>query len=398
MPWPTNVGYGIKYVERMFFSSALELAGGDPARIHFAYADTSAGPSGGLPDNFANVTALRIQDGSSKAKRLLAQHLQEIRPDLAITFDIQPVHPTFRIMRRHGVCTIISYWGAPISSRSAPWKLAAKRVLLHLSRSKVDGLIFESEAMAHLAVTGRGVPRSMVDIVPIGVDVERFKPIPSDYVYTAFDIPADRKVVVFSGHCAVRKGIPTLIEAAVELLVRRNRSDVCFLICGNRGEESRPFEAMYAGLGIDRLVRFVGYRSDLLPIFQSSFCGLIPSSGWDSFTTSSVEMAATGLPVVASRLQGLAEAVVHGETGLLFEPGNALALADTLAALLDDPARARAYGLAGRRRAERELNVTRQRERFLEAIRRRLPRRMLASYPPGPQPVRAASDPNIRLD
>ena len=110
----------------------------------------------------------------------------------------------------------------------------------------------------------------------------------------------------------------------------------------------------------------------LLPIFQSAFCGVIPSTGWDSFTLSSVEMAATGLPVVASRLQGLAEAVVDGQTGLLFEAGNASALADALEALLDDPARAHAYGLAGRRRSELELSLKRQQERFAAALRRRL--------------------------
>ncbi len=110
----------------------------------------------------------------------------------------------------------------------------------------------------------------------------------------------------------------------------------------------------------------------MLPIFQSAFCGVIPSTGWDSFTLSSVEMAATGLPVVASRLQGLAEAVVDGQTGLLFEAGNASALADALEALLDDPARAHACGLAGRRRSELELSLKRQQERFVAALRRRL--------------------------
>ena len=73
----------------------------------------------------------------------------------------------------------------------------------------------------------------------------------------------------------------------------------------------------------------------MLQIFQSAFCGVLPSSGWDSFTLSSVEMAATGLPIVASHLQGLAEAVQHEHTGLLFEPGSSLALANALERLLD---------------------------------------------------------------
>ena len=83
-------------------------------------------------------------------------------------------------------------------------------------------------------------------------------------------------------------------------------------------------------------------------------------------------MAAAGLPVVASRLQGLPEAVLDGETGLLFEPGDARGLADCLEALLNRPELASEYGRRGRERCERELNLEVQRNRFLAVVRRRL--------------------------
>jgi len=79
---------------------------------------------------------------------------------------------------------------------------------------------------------------------------------------------------------------------------------------------------MYAGLGINGWIRFCGYRDRLVQLYTSCFCGVIPSTGWDPFLRTSVEMAAAGLPVVASRLQGLPEAVLDKETGLLFEPCN----------------------------------------------------------------------------
>jgi len=108
-------------------------------------------------------------------------------------------------------------------------------------------------------------------------------------------------------------------------------------------------------------------------IFQGAYCGIIPSSGWDSFTLSSVEMAACGLPIIASRLQGLAEAVLHEKTGLNFEPGNVSALADCIERMADRPAEARAFGDAGRLRASNELTLARQKAGLLRAIRRRLP-------------------------
>jgi glycosyltransferase involved in cell wall biosynthesis len=372
MKWPTNFGYAITALERLFFEVGVTLAEGDLSRVHFAYPDVSPGHPPSLPAGFPNVSALDVTDTSPEALERVGRFVRERQIDFVLTFDVQPVHPSFKVLRSHGVSTIACYWGATISDPAPPWKRMLKRALLQLSRSRADLLIFESQAMADLAVHGRGVPPAMIDLVPLGVDTNRFRPATSDYVYSAFDIPRDRKVIVFTGHCTPRKGIGTLVEAAIDLLAVRGRTDVCFLICGNRDEESRPYEARYAGRGLDRWIRFAGYRTDVLQIFQSAFCGVLPSSGWDSFTLSSVEMAASGLPIVASRLQGLAEAVRHEETGLLFEPGNASALADALERLLDRPALAAELGRRGRERCERELTIEHQRERLLRAIRRHL--------------------------
>jgi glycosyltransferase involved in cell wall biosynthesis len=373
MKWPTDAGYAITALERLFFETGVALAAGDQGRVHFAYTDVSPGPPVSLPPGFPNVTAIDINDGSAATLDRLGDYTRRHGVEFVLTFDKQPVHPMYRVLREAGAQTIVSYWGAPISGPSPAWKLALKRAQLRLSRSRVDGLIFESQSMADLALHGRGVPPAMIDVIPLGVDITKYRPAESTYVHTALGIPPEQRVFVFSGHCTPRKGIGTLVEAGIELLVRRRRADLCVVICGNRGDDSLPYEAMYAGMGIGDRLRFAGYRSDLLPIFQSAYCGVIPSSGWDSFTLSSVEMAATGLPVIASRLQGLAEAVRDGETGLLFEPGNPQALADCVETLLDHPDRARAFGRAGRARAERELSLDVQRQRLLDAIRRRLP-------------------------
>jgi glycosyltransferase involved in cell wall biosynthesis len=245
-----------------------------------------------------------------------------------------------------------------------------KRAQIALSRSRCDGLIFESQSMAHYATHGRGAPASMIDVVPLGVDVERFKPAESDYVYRTFDLPRERRVVIFTGHCSPRKGIGTLVDAAIELLHVRRRTDLVFLFCGNKNDESKPFEAKYEGMDIAPWIRFLGYRGDVREILQSAFCGVLPSTGWDSFTMSSVEMAATGLPIIASRLQGLEEAVVHEQTGLLFEPGNAKALADSIERLANAPEQAKQFGRNGRTRCERELSTNVQQQRFVAALRR----------------------------
>ncbi len=291
---------------------------------------------------------------------------------LVVVFDVQPAHPLFRPIYAAGVRTILACWGAPICSRMPFWRLGIKKLRLRLSRSKLDGLIFQSQAMADLAIYGRGVPREMIDIVYSGVDTSVFRPARSDYVYKALGFPPERKVVVYAGHMERRKGVPTLVAAAVELLARRRRQDVCFLICGNIGEESLEYERMYSGLDIDPFIRFGGYRPDLPQIYPSCFCGVSPTSGWDSFPRAPLEMAACGLAVIASRLHGLPEAVIDRESGLLCEPGNARALADTIELLLDQPDLAARLGARGRKRCEEELNIAVQRERVLRVFLKRL--------------------------
>ncbi len=368
----SNEGYAIAPLETLFYEVGLEIAGGDPSRVHFGYRNFDRGAPRSLPPDFKNLITYDYYDQDPGKIGWLADYAKQNRIHLVLIFDIQPVDPLFRPLRRSGVNTIVAYWGAPISSRISVWKLTLKKLQLGLSRSKVDGLIFESKAMADLAIHGRGVSRTMVDIVPLGVDTSTFQPERSDYVYKTVGFPHDKKVVIYAGHMEARKGVQTLVEAAIELLDRRRRRDVCFLLCGNREEESKPYERMYAGLGIDGLIRFGGYRSDLAQIYPGCFCGVIPSTGWDSFPRTPLEMAACGLPVVASRLQGLPEAVLDRETGLLFEPGNAEALANHIETLLDQPALAAQYSRRGRERCETELNIENQRRRFRAVLLKHL--------------------------
>jgi glycosyltransferase involved in cell wall biosynthesis len=169
-----------------------------------------------------------------------------------------------------------------------------------------------------------------------------------------------------------RKGPHVLVEAAIELLARRRREDVCFLLCGNKEGESLEYERAYEGMGIDSFIKFGGYRSDLKEIYQSCFCGVVPSSGWDSFPRTSLELAACGLPVIVSRIGGLPEAIVEGKTGLLFDPGNVKQLADRIETLLDNPKLAKEYGEKGRERCVSDLNLANQLNRLMIAIRRHI--------------------------
>ncbi|MFN8473396.1 MAG: glycosyltransferase family 4 protein [Anaerolineae bacterium] len=90
----------------------------------------------------------------------------------------------------------------------------------------------------------------------------------------------------------------------------------------------------------------------VMAAWRRSLMGLVPSICADSFPLVMLEAMISGRPVVASRIGGVTEGVVDGETGLLVPPGDARALRDAIQRLVRDPALRERMGLAARRRAE----------------------------------------------
>lgn len=364
-----NTGFAIAPLERTFFRVAKELAGDDSSGVHFVYPSLRHGNPRNLPPDVSSFEC-DISQGAFESHRL-AQYAKANDIALVLAFDLQPTLPLYRLLRRAGVRCILSYWGAEISPHNPLWKRLVKRGLLSLSRSRVNGLIFESEAMADLARYGRGVPNRMIDVVPLGIDLTKFVATRTDYVYSQFDIPLHHKIVVYAGHMEERKGVRFLIEAAVNLLDVEGRDDLTFLLFGDRPGEKERFSDLFSTPGISKNIKFAGYRNDLHLCFPGCTVGVIPSSGWDSFPRTSIEFAASGLPLVVSRLGGLPESIVDGRTGLLAPPGNAAALAKQIAVLLDNGELAREMGQEGRRRCEECFTLDVQFERLKRVLLRR---------------------------
>jgi glycosyltransferase involved in cell wall biosynthesis len=119
-----------------------------------------------------------------------------------------------------------------------------------------------------------------------------------------------------------------------------------------KGEERPRLEQLVADLGLSDRVIFTGYRDrDLPAVLAAADCFALMGAGSDESCRAALEAMAAGRPVVARRVGALPETVVDGETGILLERDEPEALGHALADLLANPARARAMGQAGRRRA-----------------------------------------------
>jgi glycosyltransferase involved in cell wall biosynthesis len=334
-----NTGYAIESLERVFLDVGRELTGSEDG-VHFAYPDAGGAPPPTFlpPSLHSHVVRFDPAARNPDPSGVLAQHLSRHGVRIAIGFDQRVRQPGNSTLRQSGIELLISYWGAPMSDINRGLRLALKRLEVRLAPYRPDHFVFESVAMQESGVRGRGLRLEDTSVCYLGVDTDRFRPDPADpgYAHAAFGIPRDRRIVFFSGHMEERKGIRVILRAASRLVGALGRRDVHFLLLGNRPDEEAPYRAMLDPAGNGH-VTFGGYRTDIDRIVPCASLGVIASTGWDSFTMSSLEIAASGVPLIASRLQGLAEAVDHGRTGLLFTPGSDRELAEGIVAILDTP-------------------------------------------------------------
>ena len=174
-------------------------------------------------------------------------------------------------------------------------------------------------------------------------------------------IPADAPLVVLAGRINSWKGQPLLIAAAARL--HAEHPDVRFVCVGDAppGQDhfTAGFDAAVSGAGLEGVVLRAPFRSDVASMYAAADVCVVPSTRPEPFGLVAAEAMALGRAVVAADHGGVAEIVVHGETGLLFEPGDADALAVSLSQLIGDRDQREQFGAAGLARQQREFSVAR---------------------------------------
>ncbi|HEV8580023.1 MAG TPA: glycosyltransferase family 4 protein [Thermoanaerobaculia bacterium] len=158
--------------------------------------------------------------------------------------------------------------------------------------------------------------------------------------------------LLFVGRLRIRKGVEVLLEALREL--RRRRPGTALRIAGD-GEHRESLERAVADLGLETAVSFLGTcdAARVRTLLRGAAALVVPSI-YEGMPLVVLEAMEVGVPVVASRVSGIPEVVVHGETGWLVPPEDPQALAAALESVVGDPGEARRRGEAGRRRvAER---------------------------------------------
>lgn len=199
-----------------------------------------------------------------------------------------------------------------------------------------------------------------VRVVPLGTDPDRFRPdIDPRDVRARYRLNGGRWALTVA-RLESYKGVDTALRAVAQ--VRGDGVDLQYAIVGT-GKRRDALKKLAQELGIADAVRFVGsVPDDDLPALYNAaevYLGVSRHSEGtriEGFGVALAEAAASGIPVIAGRSGGLAEAVQDGETGLVVDPDEPEAVGQALGRVLGDQLFARRLGLAGRKAVETFYN------------------------------------------
>ncbi len=246
----------------------------------------------------------------------------------------------------------------------------ARERLLRWTSGLDDAVIAVCELARQAEIERAGAAPHHVATIYNGVDVTAFSrsdPEADARIRDTFDIPADAPLLGAIGRLHPQKDFGTLLAAVAQL--RRQVPDAHLLLVGD-GELREELVNHARSLGLGDCVTFAGHRTHI-PEILAAIDVFTLTSLWEGLPNVILEAMAAGLPVVATRVGGVPEVVVAGETGLLVPPRDPDALSRAIVTLLRDPALRQTMGRAGQERVRHRFSVE-QMVRRTESLYERL--------------------------
>lgn len=249
----------------------------------------------------------------------------------------------------------------------------AETRLLH---RRVDAVVCNAAGI-RAELIDEGVPEQRITIIPNGIDAAMFAATPARRSASrrALGLGCDQFVLTAVANLHPYKGHADLLDA-LALAAARLPGD-WQLLCAGRDVDGRrtALEAQARRLGIGGHVRFLGNVDDIAGLLAASDIQVHPSLE-DALPNSLLEAMAAGLPIVATRVGGIAELVIDGEGGLLVPPGKPAAFAAALVEVSGNPNLAKGMASANRHRAATRFSLAASVRRYED-----LYLRLMASSP-----------------
>lgn len=211
--------------------------------------------------------------------------------------------------------------------------------------SAADRIIAPSESDMHYLQYLYQADPGKVEVIPPGVDLERFHPIGREEAKRALNMDPDHQVILFCGRIEPLKGIDMLLYATKIMAGKNPDLDVCLYIIG--GDVSQPrdqwsaelskLETLRGVLKLTPVVHFAGQQpQEVLPLYYSAADVVVMPSHYESFGMAAAEAMACGTPVITTNVAGISSLIDEKHELLITTVNNPLLLASQMELLLTD--------------------------------------------------------------
>jgi glycosyltransferase involved in cell wall biosynthesis len=297
-------------------------------------------------EGFAELHGLTMRgDWDAWLAVRLFRVIRSVRPDIV------HLHSRIGIDTFGGIAARLA--GLPaVHSRRQPnpeqgWVVATK-YRLH------DRVVAISEGIAQVLLS-EGVPASKLRVVRSAVDTRLYRePRDRPWLQAEFGLNADSPVIGMFGQLISTKGHRYFLQALPALIAAFPALQV---IIFGKGHLEGELRSLADDLGVSGHLHFAGFRYDVPRILPCLDLVVHPST-LEGLGVSLLQASSSGVPIVASAVTGIPEAVHDGVTGLLVPPKDPAALAAAVTSVLSDPVLAKRLGEAGRALMEREFSVS----------------------------------------
>jgi len=337
-------GLGLGGLERVVLTLAKSASPG--YRVEVLALARGGGVAEELKAAGIRVSCLRLPNYYPGSVLRAARALVGIQPDIVHT------HGHFAGVAGRLAARLVGLRGLVHHLHTADPTLEKRHLRLERLLARVTRRVLCcSLAVAEHARRDLGLPDGIVEVVPNGI--ETAPQVSREEARRRLGDPRE-PVVGCVGSLAPHKGQAVLLRAFAALDAR-DRAGTLVLV--GDGAERAALEGLADLLGVRGQVLFLGQRPDVRSFLAGFDLLVAPSIGREGLGVAVLEGMDAGLPVVASRVGGLPEALEDGRTGILVPEGDPAALSAAMTAVLSRPDRGAALGAEGKRAVEERFRA-----------------------------------------
>jgi glycosyltransferase involved in cell wall biosynthesis len=218
------------------------------------------------------------------------------------------------------------------------------------------GYVANARAVAKITSSMEGVDPGKIEVIYNGMKLDRFDKLTADMrakQRQEWNVNDGEILIGAIANLRPVKNIESLIKAASELT--KSYHNLKFAVAGDGPHRDR-LQTLINSAGLDQRFKLIGRQSDVVPCLAAFDIGVLCSKA-EGFSNSLIEYMVAGLPVVASDVGGNSEAVSHGQTGLIYDPGDPNGLTGSLKQLIENREQAHRMGELAKQTATAKYSV-----------------------------------------